>query len=92
MKSNLTSLNISVLVDCKWNEYVLGHCSTTCGAGVLTKTRTKVDAQFGGLPCEGESSIEEPCPIVICPRNNMTLIFVLNISRQRIDRRKLYFS
>ena len=51
---------------------------------MLRKTRTKVDAQFGGLPCEGKSSIEESCPIVECPRNNITLIFVLNISRQRI--------
>ena len=69
------------LVDCKWNDWVPGPCSTTCGDGVLTKTRTKVDAQFDGLPCIGESTMGEECPFVNCPGNNMPLIFVLNISR-----------
>merc|ERR1711981_622977 len=43
-------------VDCKWNEWVSGDCSVTCGDGVLTKTRTFEEEQFGGQPCEGESS------------------------------------
>ena len=57
----------------------------TCGDGMLTKTRTKVEAQFGGQPCEGESSIEESCLTEECPGNNRTLIYVLNITEQRIS-------
>ena len=49
------------LVDCEWNDWVPGSCSTTCGDGVLTKTRTPIGPQFGGLPCGEESSVEETC-------------------------------
>ena len=61
-------------VDCEWGDWVVGECSESCGDGVQVMTRTtKVEAQFDGLPCEGELSIEEPCFIKECPGNNKTI-------------------
>ena len=58
------------LVDCEWGEWVVGVCSEECGNGVQTMTRTiKIQAQFDGKECVGESSIEESCYVKECPRN-----------------------
>ena len=47
---------------------MVGECSEECGEGVQVMSRTiKTEAQFGGKPCEGESSIEETCNIRECP-------------------------
>lgn len=53
---------------------MVGDCSEECGDGVQVMTRSiKVEAQFDGEPCEGESSIEETCFIMECPSNNRKL-------------------
>ena len=47
---------------------MVGECSEECGEGVQVMSRTiKTEAEFGGKPCEGESSIEETCNIRECP-------------------------
>ena len=66
------------LVDCEWGEWVVGVCSEECGNGVQTMTRTiKIQAQFDGKECVGESSIEESCYVKECPRNQLFLIALL---------------
>ena len=59
------------VVDCEWNEWVIGECSEECGDGTQTMTRTiKANEEFGGKPCEGEASIEEQCFIKECARKD----------------------
>ena len=56
------------LVDCVWNEWALGECTTTCGGGTQTDTREQLqEALFGGNPCEGESSRQTDCNPDPCP-------------------------
>ena len=44
-----------------------GDCSTTCGDGTHTRTRSKViDEQYGGN-CVGNSSMHEDCKEMDCP-------------------------
>jgi len=55
-------------VDCVWNEWALGECTTTCGGGTQTDTREQLqEALFGGNPCEGESSRKKECNPDPCP-------------------------
>ena len=67
-------------VDCEWGEWVVGECSEECGNGVQTMTRTiKIQAQFDGKECVGESSIEESCFVKECPRNLLFETVVLKM-------------
>ena len=46
---------------------MIGACSEECGDGVQVMPRSiKIEAQFDGKPCEGESSIEQNCFIKEC--------------------------
>ena len=66
------------VVDCKWNDWIPGTCSKTCGGGTKTKTRTeKVSAEHGGKNCDGPSSAEENCNIQKCPGNERVYQFLL---------------
>ena len=70
------------LVDCEWNEWVIGECSEECGDGIQTMTRTiKAKEQFGGKPCEGEKSIEETCFIKECARKDDLQINTYSFSK-----------
>ena len=61
-----SNFSISILVDCTWNQWVLGTCSASCGIGTRTDTRTKsVDEESGGI-CIGESSRVEVCNAGTC--------------------------
>ena len=54
-------------VNCEWNEWSIGSCSTSCGGGQRKKTRTKrIVENFGGS-CNGLSSVTELCNTVNCP-------------------------
>ena len=45
-----------------------GECSEPCGDGIQIMTRTIVEVEdFGGLPCEGDSTLEAACFIEECP-------------------------
>ena len=69
--------NIYNAVDCKWNDWVIGKCSETCGGGMRTKTRTeKVPEANGGAKCEGNATIVEPCNIQLCPSNRQPIIVI----------------
>ena len=55
--------------DCEWNEWQIGQCSTTCGGGSRTKSRTKKTQEENGAVCEGDASMEEQCNTDPCPIN-----------------------
>ena len=58
-------------VDCKWSEYDdWSGCSESCGNGIKTSKRVKVqNALHGGKECEGESERVEECNLEACPGN-----------------------
>ena len=56
------------LVDCVWNDWVLGECSEACGPGTQTNTRTKLTVEDHGGVCEGEETMQEECNVQDCPR------------------------
>ena len=56
------------LVDCKWSDWRLGECSTTCGDGLRVDHRfQEIEAAFGGAPCEAEAQMTEQCNERLCP-------------------------
>ena len=56
-----------VKVDCAWDEWLVGECSTSCGEGIRSNSRVKlVEEEFGGF-CDGSASITEPCYPGDCP-------------------------
>ena len=70
------------LVDCTWGVWVNEECSTTCGDGIQTDYREKLqDEDFGGNPCEGEATRETECNIIACPGTEM----ILNCSQINCD-------
>ena len=62
-------------VDCVWDAWVNGTCSTTCGAGQRTKTRVKLTTEAYGGTCTGESIVVVSCLDVECPSMYLGLIF-----------------
>ena len=66
---SLTSIFFDI-VDCEWNEWIIGTCSSSCGGGTRTNTRSKnVSAEYEGDECEGTTSITESCNVQECPGN-----------------------
>ena len=64
----LVCIFVSCVVNCMWDEWIIGHCSVTCGDGTRTNSRIpKVVAQFGGDECDGTSSSTEKCKDRECP-------------------------
>ena len=62
-------------MDCKWGRWQIGKCSQTCGGGVKTNTRDKIQEDlFGGIPCEGESTFKEDCNTQGCPGKTLVKI------------------
>ena len=60
------------VVNCVWDQWIIGDCSVTCGEGTRTNTRIpKVAAQFGGDECDGTSSSTEKCKDQECPGKSM---------------------
>ena len=60
------------IVDCEWNEWIIGTCSSSCGGGTRTNTRSKnVSAEYEGDECEGTTSITESCNVQECPGNKL---------------------
>lgn len=54
---------------CEWSQWTpLEDCSTSCGTGSHRLTRSyAVTAQYGGLPCQGNSSKVSECNLKECP-------------------------
>lgn len=56
-------------VDCQWSKWTAwGKCSTTCGGGTQTRSRTfAVTAKHGGAACSGAASEKKLCSNFECP-------------------------
>ena len=54
-------------IDCKWDTWVHGECSKTCGFGTRTNNRTKLVEEENGGTCTGQSSEIEDCNKDPCP-------------------------
>ena len=66
--SNLFCFEIHNVVQCEWDDWVVGECSKTCGGGMQTQTRkVKHEAQFGGEDCPGKHTLEISCNVQECP-------------------------
>ena len=54
-------------VNCEWGEWFYSQCSTTCGPGLTTRSRSKiVTEQYGGT-CSGNSTERVYCNAKWCP-------------------------
>ncbi|KAM4736087.1 adhesion G protein-coupled receptor B1 isoform 5-T5 [Anableps anableps] len=49
----------------EWSPWSL--CSSTCGRGYRSRTRTCSPPQFGGNPCDGPEKQTKFCNIAVCP-------------------------
>lgn len=49
----------------EWSPWSL--CSSTCGRGFRSRTRTCTPPQFGGEPCVGPEKQTKFCNIAVCP-------------------------
>ena len=67
---NLNTAKIVDLVNCEWNDWIIGDCSQSCGGGTRNLTRTiNQTALYGGDECPDKdvTSIEESCNVEECP-------------------------
>ena len=56
------------VVDCEWDDWTIGNCSSSCGGGTRTNTRSKkINAKHGGKECDEPTSIDESCNVQECP-------------------------
>lgn len=53
----------------EWSPWSL--CSSTCGRGYRSRTRTCTPPQFGGDPCEGPEKQTKFCNIAVCPGKDL---------------------
>ena len=61
-------VNLFILVNCEWGEWILGGCSKECGGGVrINKRNHKIEASYGGDECSGGSNSTQPCNTQECP-------------------------
>ncbi|XP_034730635.1 adhesion G protein-coupled receptor B1 isoform X9 [Etheostoma cragini] len=55
-------------VNATWDEWSpWSLCSSTCGRGYRSRTRTCSPPQFGGHPCDGPEKQTKFCNIAVCP-------------------------
>ena len=64
-----------ILVDCVWDAWVNGTCSTTCGAGQQTKVRVKLTEEAYGGTCTEKSTEVVSCIHVECPGMYLSTTF-----------------
>uniref|UniRef100_A0A1A8G3H0 Brain-specific angiogenesis inhibitor 1 n=1 Tax=Nothobranchius korthausae TaxID=1143690 RepID=A0A1A8G3H0_9TELE len=53
----------------EWSPWSL--CSSTCGRGFRSRTRTCTPPQFGGDPCDGPEKQTKFCSIALCPADGV---------------------
>ena len=63
----------TILVDCEWDDWAEGDCSTTCGAGQQNNLRVKLVEEANGGTCNGESTNVTSCLVVECPGIHLNL-------------------
>ena len=72
-------LIMSILkVHCKWDKWVTGECSKTCGTGTRTNTRDKSITEAYGGTCTGQPTEIEECNPQKCPSRLFIFAQVLN--------------
>ena len=69
-----------VAVDGGWSTY--GACSTTCDAGIQTKTCTNPAPSNGGKDCVGDAT--KVCKVADCPWGKHYLHFIDNVVVRQI--------
>ena len=68
----MTNGSVSVLVDCKWNEWgQWQNCNATCGDGWKVRTRTQEEQLYGGEPCDGSYEDWDTCFPRHCPSKTL---------------------
>ena len=67
------------LVDCVWDAWVNGTCSTTCGTGQQTNTRVKLTEEAHGGTCTEESTEVVSCLDLECPGTNLNMTVDKNL-------------
>lgn len=66
--TNPTTQAALITVHGAWDEWSpWSLCSSTCGRGFRSRTRTCTPPQFGGDPCEGPEKQTKFCNIAVCP-------------------------
>ena len=56
------------IVDCIWENWVIGECSENCGGGFQIDSRKKLQKElYGGNPCAGNSTRQIECNTDECP-------------------------
>ena len=73
---HLNILTSEPTIDCEWNEWQIGGCTTSCGKGYRTKSRTKKVEEANGGTCDGESKEHELCTSAPCPSKLSKLIII----------------
>lgn len=68
----------------EWSPWSL--CSSTCGRGYRSRTRTCTPPQFGGDPCDGPEKQTKFCNIAVCPGEENTQL------KRENDNKKLCFT
>lgn len=59
-------------VDCVWMPWTpWNNCSLECGGGIQTRSRDFLAAQYGGKPCEGNTSEMQECNKHHCPSKRL---------------------
>ena len=77
-KDYLGACRQCVLVDCAYGEWsAWGECTTDCGGGTQTRTRSVIaEAACGGIACQASEQVEEqPCPPLTCPPGFCGLLY-----------------
>ena len=66
--------------DCRWSQWQEETpCSSSCGGGVLTVSRTVLSNVSGhGQPCSGDNRRQRACNEVLCP-GVLTTIVILTV-------------
>ena len=70
---HLNFLTSDPVIDCEWNEWQTGVCTTSCGKGYRTKSRTKKVEEANGGTCDGEGTEHELCNSGPCPSKQSKL-------------------
>ena len=78
------SMQMLFLVDCVWDAWVNGTCSTTCGAGQQTNMRVKLTVEAYGGTCTENSTEVVSCLDVECPGMYFSMTFDLKTPRLRL--------